>query len=276
MVCWKREGLRMPFITSDPKVLKSEKEEINACNRKHGHKITRNQALLNEGFGIDTDGEMLSNTLQNVNSSETEGHSHRNRNLKVSELNRDKIDKQRSTEYEGAMLEKSSYSERYDGDVLQNQEIVPENAMKPLQELIQKEDRACPAEQSPGKQESVELNYTEMGQCDCLDDQCPHKRTESSGFVFPLSSTLNSASFNEQEMKGKVPQGFVHKRPYLRDQALLSESWKSDMSFGRPTISAPRGYSQKIRVWLCSVVLETFRLFQAEIFDFPYPVSDLT
>lgn len=86
-------------------------------------------------------------------------------------------------------------------------------------------------------------HLTEMVHLETSDDKQPHKCSDVSSQHFPFSSTPRLVSSDGQEMKNSGSQetsgiavpmttSQTQARHYLHDQALLSDSWMTDKSFG--------------------------------------------
>ena len=231
-VRWKKEGFGRPLISSDPKVLNDVNEKTKLASRENGNEATRSRGRIKEGF---CNGELSSDADQNEDGfcSDTEKYSLGNRNFNVAGLQREKVDEGRISDYEDPIF-------------------LADNGTNSLQGQKQKEEQTFPGKKSQQKLISLGLS-AEMTNCECGDDKCPHKLSNPTCSSFPLSSTLRDTSIDEQEIKETVGhdsksetslQGYVYKRLHLRDQAILSDSWLTDRSFGKQimdTQSSPGG-----------------------------------
>lgn len=228
-VCWKKKGLLMPLVTSDPKLFKSTNDESNVVSRENDNEITRKQGLLKEGLRSCSKVE------------ETGGHSLENEMLK--ELHTDQVKKQEIIDNEGTILERTSSSPRSarcDDDFRKNLEFLPENEVVEMEKG--REQRPHPAEKSLERRENLgDHEEFEERRSDFGADRLPQERTLYSSSDFPLNGTMNPLLSSNQEVKKKEhsngskasPMDLGQRRSYLRDHALLSDSWMSDRSFGK-------------------------------------------
>ena len=240
LVCWKRKGFGLPLITSDPLMLNGASEETNLSTRQNGD----GQKTTNEGFDF-RGGELLSNAAKDGANSDTEQYSLVSGNLNHYTLRREQDDKERNADDEVPWPERPFNSERYDEDLLQNQGFLPQA----VQRQEQKGERNFLREKSSERLEPSDL--TTEGTDGGGDDKYAHKISEFSCSASPLSSTLKYTTSDECEMKRKaehdntsgtlLPQHMLGKL-HLRDQALLSESWMTDRSFGKQLIQPTLGY----------------------------------
>ena len=252
-VLWKKEGFGLPLISSRPKVLNDVNEKTKLASRENGDErcTSRSRGRIKKAF---CNGELLSDAdvSQDGFSSDTEKYSLGNRNFNVAGLHREKVDEEIILDYEDPMLERTAISERYDEDLQQNHGFLADNGTKSSEGQKQKEEKTFPEEKSQQKLTSLRLT-AEMTNCDCGDDKCPHKLSNPPCSSLPLSSTPRDTPIDEQEIKETAGhdskydmslQGSVHKRLHLRDQAILSDSWLTDRSFGKQlmdTQSSPVG-----------------------------------
>lgn len=230
LVCWKRKGFGLPLITADPLMLNGASEETNLSSRQNG-----------EGFHFGS-GELLSNAAKDGDNSDTKQYFLASGNLNHGKLCREQDDKERNADDEVPWPERPFNSERYDEDLLQNQDFLPQA----VQRQEQKGERNFLREKSSESLGPSDL--TTEGADGGGDDKYAHKISEFSCSTSPLSSTLKHTTSDERKMKEKaehdntsgtlLPQHMLGKL-HLRDQALLSESWMTDRSFGKQLIHQP-------------------------------------
>ena len=229
-VCWKKKALAMPLVTSDPKLFKSTNDESDLVSRENDNEITRKQGLLKEGF----------RSCSNVD--ETGGHSLGNEIL--NELHTDQVEKQENIDHEVTIPERTSRSARCDDDFRKNLQFLSENEVVEMESGSER--RPHPTKKSLERQENLagHEGLEERGS-DFGADRLPQERTLDSSSDIPLNGAINPLLSSNQEVKGKEhnngskasPMDLGQRRSYLRDQALLSESWMSDRSFGKLTNS---------------------------------------
>ena len=109
------------------------------------------------------------------------------------------------------------------------------------------EKRPHPAEKRLERREDLggHEEFEERGY-DLGADRLPQERTLYSSSDIPLNGAINPLLSSNEELKGKEhnngskasPMDLGQRRSYLRDQALLSDSWMSDRSFGKLTINS--------------------------------------
>lgn len=224
-VCWKKKGLAIPLVTSDPKLLKSTNDESNVVSRENDNEITRKEGWRSCSNVDETGGHSLGNEILN-------------------ELHTDQVENQEIIDHEGTILERTSRSARCDNDFRKNLEFLPENEVVEMESGSEK--RPHPAEKSLERQENLggHEEFEERGY-DFGADRLPQERTLYSSSDIPLNGAINPLLSSNQEVKRKEhnngskasPMDLGQRRSYLRDQALLSESWMSDRSFGKLTNS---------------------------------------
>lgn len=235
-VCWKKKDLAMPLVTSDPKLFKSTNDESNLVSRENDNEITRKQGLLKEGL----------RSCSNVD--ETGGHSLGNEIL--NELHIDQVEKEEIIDHDGTIPERTSRSARCDDDFRKNLEFLPENEVVEMEVTEMEsgsEKRPHPAEKRLERREDLggHEEFEERGY-DLGADRLPQERTLYSSSDIPLNGAINPLLSSNEELKGKEhnngskasPMDLGQRRSYLRDQALLSDSWMSDRSFGKLTINS--------------------------------------
>ncbi|CAH3027268.1 unnamed protein product [Porites evermanni] len=218
-VCWKKKGLAMPLVTSDPKLFKSTNDESNVVSRENDNEITRKEGWRSCSNVDETGGHSLGNEILN-------------------ELHTDQVENQEIIDHEGTILERTSRSARCDNDFRKNLEFLPENEVVEMESGSEK--RPHPAEKSLERQENLggHEEFEERGY-DFGADRLPQERTLYSSSDIPLNGAINPLLSSNQEVKRKEhnngskasPMDLGQRRSYLRDQALLSESWMSDRSF---------------------------------------------
>ena len=221
-VCWKKKGLATPLVTSDPKLFKSTNDESNVVSRENGNEITRKEGLLKEGL----------RSCSNVG------------NEILNELHTDQVEKEQIVDHEVTILERTSRSARCDDDFRKNLEFLPENEVVEMESGSER--RPHPSEKRLERRENLggHEEFEERGS-DFGADRLPQERTLYSSSDIPLHGAINPQLSSNQEVDGKEhnngskasPMDLGQRRSYLRDQALLSESWMSDRSFGKLTNS---------------------------------------
>ena len=242
LVCWKGRGFGLPLITADPLMLADANEETNLSTRQNGD----GQKTRKEGFNFDVDvGELLSNAEKNGDNSDTEQCSLASGNLNIGTLCREQGDKESNEDDEVHWPKRPFNSERHGEDLLQNECFLPHD--QALQRQENKGERNLLRQKSSEMLRPSDLT-AEVTDTDSGNDKYPHKISEFSSSASALSSTLKHMTTDECEMKENaghdnasgilLPQHMFGKL-HLRDQALLSESWMTDRSFGKKLRTVP-------------------------------------
>ena len=136
------------------------------------------------------------------------------------------------------LLERTPISEKCDQGLSQNEEDFPHGG-NPQSPGHPKDQVISSTERDPERMRYL----TEMERLEPSVDKQPHKCSDVSSQRFPFSSTPRLVSSDGQEMKNSgsgetsgiaVPmtRTQTQARHYLHDQALLSDSWMTDKSFG--------------------------------------------
>lgn len=136
------------------------------------------------------------------------------------------------------LLERTPISEKCDQGLSQSEEDSPHGG-NPQSPGHPKDQVISLTERDPER-----IRYlTEIVRLEPSDDKQPHKCPDISSQHFPFSSTPRLVSSDGQEIKNSASRetsGIVvpmtrtqtQARHYLHDQALLSDSWMTDKSFG--------------------------------------------
>ena len=235
MVCWKTEGLGLPLIISDPDKLSGANEKTNLSDRESGHdKIPKQDVLLKEGLIIGN-GELLSNTTKvgYTCNADTTRHSHSREDINLVGVHREQLDE------DFPLLKRTFDSERYDDELPQNQGGFVQIGTASLLREEQNNERTFLGEEGSERLSNSGVN-AEVIPSVSKGDKCPYKAYKVPEFPCSASSpssTLKRTSSEKQGIKEKAGHAVVPAnmpgRLHLRDQALLSESWMTDRSFGK-------------------------------------------
>lgn len=229
MVFWRREGLGLPLIISDPDKLSGANENTNLTYRESSHDKVSKQDVLLKGGLIIGNGELLSNATEDgyASNTDTTRHPHCRGDVNLADVDR----KQHDEEFP---LRKGTFdSKRYDDELLLNQGDF-------VQREEQNDEKTFLGEEGSERLSNSGINAEVLIPSVSKDDKCPYKAYKVPEFPcssLPLSSTLEHTSSEEQGIKEKaghagVPANMSGK-VHLRDQAILSESWMTDKSFGK-------------------------------------------
>lgn len=137
--------------------------------------------------------------------------------------------------------ERIPISEKSDQGLSQNEKDFPHkgNSQSPGHPTDPKDQVISLTERDPERIRHL----TEIVRLETSDDKQPQKCSDISSQHFPFSSTPRLISSDGQEMKNSgseetsgiaepMTRSQTHARHYLHDQALLSDSWMTDKSFG--------------------------------------------
>ena len=190
----------------------------------------------------------------------------------LNELHTDQVEKEEIIDHDGTIPERTSRSARCDDDFRKNLEFLPENEVVEMESGSEKRPHAAEKRlerrEDLGGHEEFEERGSDLGA-----DRLPQERTLYSSSDISLNGAINPLLSSNEEVKGKEhnngskasPMDLGQRRSYLRDQALLSDSWMSDGSFGKLTEGG-------VRV-CCIAVLGFFWCGVAVIFISKYGIA---
>lgn len=272
-VCWKREALGLPLITSDPKVLKNENEQNNSgINGERDNELKQTDSAKKglifgaklthtkdpetrvipehrkhvEGNG--DEGRLLENLTPGASNTESSNSvketlfvvkSTKEVETAVNSIHGEQDDGEMREEDEQPLLERptsevsDSESFNYQGFGLQSRTTSMQGHKPGVETTFSKE-------QNPEKHNFFIPNGEITTQCDSPDKRFPREVAES---PLPLNSTFKHGSQDEREMRRSFGQSdsaseaslqaCVPGEPHLREQAILSDTWLTDRSFGK-------------------------------------------